>query len=241
MDHSMEKNGYFAGLFGFLSFVLHVLIANKDGKKRKPPTPDWLRFANWLASGPAAESASNVPRSASGSGAESRGARRPPPRSTCPSKIERVQHRAMSRPGMIHVKPCGLAYWLITLFQVPIVVGFTVFVLYDMGQLNNHQEPNPQKDDSEAETHKRVHDLPVVIFPFAALLSGILGGLFGVGGGLLINPFLIHAGVPPQVERQNVWITLGEVREMKPKHSCHGTHCDEMIVKFMTDYKKEFM
>ncbi|KAG0470922.1 hypothetical protein HPP92_017622 [Vanilla planifolia] len=101
--------------------------------------------------------------------------------------------------GMIHVKPCGLAYWLITLFQVPIVVGFTVFVLYGIGQLNNHQEHNPQKDDSEAETHKRVHDLPVVIFPFAALLSGILGGLFGVGGGLLINPFLIHAGVPPQV------------------------------------------
>lgn len=40
---------------------------------------------------------------------------------------------------------------------------------------------------------------PKFIFPVAALLSGIVGGLLGIGGGLLINPVLLQIGVPPQV------------------------------------------
>ncbi|XP_039139883.1 sulfite exporter TauE/SafE family protein 5-like [Dioscorea cayenensis subsp. rotundata] len=39
---------------------------------------------------------------------------------------------------------------------------------------------------------------PKFIFPVAALLSGIVGGLLGIGGGLLINPVLLQIGVPPQ-------------------------------------------
>lgn len=38
-----------------------------------------------------------------------------------------------------------------------------------------------------------------LIFPFMALLAGILGGLFGIGGGMLISPLLLHVGIPPEV------------------------------------------
>ncbi|KAL0916906.1 hypothetical protein M5K25_014459 [Dendrobium thyrsiflorum] len=101
--------------------------------------------------------------------------------------------------SMIHIRPCRVAYWLITLFQVPLAVVFTLFVLYDIRRSSNHQIPDQQNDELGSETHKRVKDLPVLVFPLAALLSGIMGGLFGIGGGLLINPVLLQIGVPPQV------------------------------------------
>lgn len=37
------------------------------------------------------------------------------------------------------------------------------------------------------------------IFPIMALLAGILGGVFGIGGGMLISPLLLHVGIPPVV------------------------------------------
>ena len=32
-----------------------------------------------------------------------------------------------------------------------------------------------------------------------ALLAGILGGVFGIGGGMLISPLLLHVGIAPEV------------------------------------------
>ena len=32
-----------------------------------------------------------------------------------------------------------------------------------------------------------------------ALLAGILGGVFGIGGGMLISPLLLHIGIAPEV------------------------------------------
>ncbi|RZS11274.1 hypothetical protein BHM03_00042586 [Ensete ventricosum] len=41
--------------------------------------------------------------------------------------------------------------------------------------------------------------LPMFVFPSAALLAGALSGLFGIGGGLLLNPVLLQIGIAPQV------------------------------------------
>lgn len=38
-----------------------------------------------------------------------------------------------------------------------------------------------------------------LIFPLMALLAGGLGGVFGIGGGMLISPLLIQVGVVPEV------------------------------------------
>ncbi|MCD7467333.1 hypothetical protein HAX54_004725 [Datura stramonium] len=38
-----------------------------------------------------------------------------------------------------------------------------------------------------------------LIFPIMALLAGILGGVFGIGGGMLISPLLIQVGITPEV------------------------------------------
>ncbi|CAN4078295.1 unnamed protein product [Withania somnifera] len=38
-----------------------------------------------------------------------------------------------------------------------------------------------------------------LIFPIMALLAGVLGGVFGIGGGMLISPLLIQVGITPEV------------------------------------------
>ena len=38
-----------------------------------------------------------------------------------------------------------------------------------------------------------------LIFPLMALLAGMLGGVFGIGGGILISPLLLRIGVTPEI------------------------------------------
>ncbi|KAF8102944.1 hypothetical protein N665_0190s0061 [Sinapis alba] len=35
-----------------------------------------------------------------------------------------------------------------------------------------------------------------------SFLAGLLGGIFGIGGGMLISPLLLQAGIPPQQQCQ---------------------------------------
>jgi hypothetical protein len=46
-----------------------------------------------------------------------------------------------------------------------------------------------------------VEALPLPTLPLAAFVTGALSGLFGIGGGLLLNPVLLQIGIPPQVVR----------------------------------------
>lgn len=36
-------------------------------------------------------------------------------------------------------------------------------------------------------------------FPVIATLAGVLGGTYGIGGGMLISPILLQIGISPQV------------------------------------------
>jgi len=42
----------------------------------------------------------------------------------------------------------------------------------------------------------------ILLFPSMALLAGILGGVFGIGGGMLISPLLLQVGIKPEVSSQ---------------------------------------
>jgi len=42
----------------------------------------------------------------------------------------------------------------------------------------------------------------ILAFPSMALLAGILGGVFGIGGGMLISPLLLQVGIKPEVSSQ---------------------------------------
>ncbi|XP_020200042.1 sulfite exporter TauE/SafE family protein 2-like [Aegilops tauschii subsp. strangulata] len=97
--------------------------------------------------------------------------------------------------GAFDIKPCGVAYWLITVAQIPVAVAFTACIVHQKGK---SQTRKSQVVELATSMKSRLDALPVYAFPVAALLTGVMGGLFGIGGGLLLNPVLLHIGVPPK-------------------------------------------
>ncbi|KAK1667877.1 hypothetical protein QYE76_056036 [Lolium multiflorum] len=96
--------------------------------------------------------------------------------------------------GVFDMKPCGVAYWLITVAQIPIAVAFTACIVSQKRKL----QTNSQVAEMTISVKSRLDALPVYVFPVAALLTGVMSGLFGIGGGLLLNPVLLQIGVPPK-------------------------------------------
>ncbi|GMI77547.1 hypothetical protein like AT1G61740 [Hibiscus trionum] len=87
--------------------------------------------------------------------------------------------------GIIPMKPCGVGYWALSLFQIPLAIGFTAWILCRKEPISC-QGPNKQGVNK-------------LIFPLMALMAGGLGGVFGIGGGMLISPLLLQVGVSPEV------------------------------------------
>ncbi|XP_039061550.1 sulfite exporter TauE/SafE family protein 2-like [Hibiscus syriacus] len=83
------------------------------------------------------------------------------------------------------MKPCGVRYWALSLFQIPLAIGFTAWILCG-------KEPIASQGPNKQEVNK-------LIFPLMALMAGGLGGVFGIGGRVLISPLLLQVGVAPVV------------------------------------------
>ncbi|KAK7412224.1 hypothetical protein VNO78_03674 [Psophocarpus tetragonolobus] len=91
--------------------------------------------------------------------------------------------------GIISLEPCGVGYWILSSAQVPLAMVFTTWIVF---------------------SKERIRDLTLIpevssltrnkfVFPLMALIAGILGGLFGIGGGMLISPLLLQVGITPEV------------------------------------------
>ncbi|KAF3332969.1 Sulfite exporter TauE/SafE [Carex littledalei] len=99
--------------------------------------------------------------------------------------------------GVIDIKPCGVTYWSITISQIPIAIGFTAYILYTKRKEHEHDRKEHEHENHVCGTNK-FESLPRYVFPLAAILTGALSGLFGIGGGLILNPVFIFIGVPPK-------------------------------------------
>ncbi|XP_044495090.1 sulfite exporter TauE/SafE family protein 2-like isoform X2 [Mangifera indica] len=75
---------------------------------------------------------------------------------------------------------------------VLVMIWLSFFVLYLLRGNRYGQERDIEDIISSGPSKK-------LIFPFMALMAGIMGGLFGIGGGMLISPLLLHVGIPPEV------------------------------------------
>ncbi|KAM7263000.1 hypothetical protein ACFE04_000683 [Oxalis oulophora] len=96
--------------------------------------------------------------------------------------------------SIIPIEQCGVGYWFVSSLQIPLAVVFTAWFLCRK-DCNKYQTPKDQ-DLEYLTTHTTPNKL---IFPFMALFAGILGGAFGVGGGMLISPLLLQLGVAPEI------------------------------------------
>ncbi|KAL1222910.1 Sulfite exporter TauE/SafE family protein 1 [Cardamine amara subsp. amara] len=97
--------------------------------------------------------------------------------------------------GIISIQPCGALYWLLSSLQIPLTIFFTLCIYYSDNVQSTHTSHNqdPQKEIGDG---RRPNNL---MLPIMALLAGVLGGLFGIGGGMLISPLLLQIGIAPEV------------------------------------------
>lgn len=100
--------------------------------------------------------------------------------------------------GIIGIKPCGIAYWLISISQVPFAAAFTAYIIYAKRNKQGRQDDEDGKEAMPNSFVAKTETLPALALPLAALVTGSLSGLFGIGGGLLLNPVLLQIGIPPQ-------------------------------------------
>ncbi|XP_016491105.1 sulfite exporter TauE/SafE family protein 5 isoform X1 [Nicotiana tabacum] len=96
--------------------------------------------------------------------------------------------------GIISMEACGVGYWIISSVQFPMAIIFTSWILYN--RVSQQNIPSKKQEGSSETKHGPSGKL---IFPLMALLAGVLGGVFGIGGGMLISPLLIQVGITPEV------------------------------------------
>ncbi|XP_075479102.1 sulfite exporter TauE/SafE family protein 3-like [Primulina tabacum] len=87
---------------------------------------------------------------------------------------------------------CSPTYWTVTLLQIPVAIGpfgYQAVCLYQ----------GLKVVESTGDT-KIVWTVPkLILCCICGMLSGIVGGLLGLGGGFIIGPLLLELGIPPQV------------------------------------------
>ncbi|XP_051125336.1 sulfite exporter TauE/SafE family protein 2-like [Andrographis paniculata] len=96
--------------------------------------------------------------------------------------------------GIIQIEVCGKAYWMISMMQIPLAVIFTTWILFHVATPKDHT--SAEQDNGGLPGIRRSGKLT---FPVMALLAGGLGGVFGIGGGMLISPLLLQIGIEPEV------------------------------------------
>ncbi|XP_055803114.1 sulfite exporter TauE/SafE family protein 5-like [Solanum dulcamara] len=96
--------------------------------------------------------------------------------------------------GIIPMEACGVGYWIISSVQFPLAIIFTSWILY-----NRESQQNMPSKKQEGTSETKHGPSRKLIFPIMALLAGVLGGVFGIGGGMLISPLLIQVGITPEV------------------------------------------
>ncbi|KAF8117703.1 hypothetical protein N665_0008s0057 [Sinapis alba] len=102
--------------------------------------------------------------------------------------------------GIISIEPCGITYWLLSSTQIPLTLFFTLWICFSDNvqgnQCSDHQVSVKDVEDLRSNDGGRANKC---MFPVMALLAGILGGVFGIGGGMLISPLLLQVGIAPEV------------------------------------------
>lgn len=96
--------------------------------------------------------------------------------------------------GIIPMESCGFGYWVVSSLQIPLAIIFTALILYRKESCQHHTiNQQGMEDLTRCGTSNKL------IFPVMALLAGMLGGVFGIGGGMLISPLLLHVGIAPEI------------------------------------------
>lgn len=87
---------------------------------------------------------------------------------------------------------CSPPYWIFTALNIPVLCGITFFIARQTLQRTNRKmDLGYQFERGEIIWNKR----SLSLYPLFSGLSGVIGGLLGVGGGMIIGPLLLEIGM----------------------------------------------
>ncbi|XP_055828772.1 sulfite exporter TauE/SafE family protein 3-like [Solanum dulcamara] len=87
---------------------------------------------------------------------------------------------------------CSMTYWILSLLQLPIAVGASAYEAVCL-----YKGSRVILSSGEAVITWKVHQL--ILYCCCGILTGIVGGLLGLGGGFILGPLFLELGIPPQV------------------------------------------
>lgn len=87
---------------------------------------------------------------------------------------------------------CSVNYWVLNILQIP--VAFSVSI-YEAVALYKGTAKVASKGEGGIDW--KVSQL--ILYLFAGIMAGLVGGLLGLGGGFIMGPLLLELGIPAQV------------------------------------------
>ncbi|GLT48235.1 hypothetical protein SLA2020_218720 [Shorea laevis] len=93
-----------------------------------------------------------------------------------------------------HTATCSTAFWVLNLLQIPVSVGVSKYVVVSLYK-------GWRVISSKGEDGINFQVFQLVSYCTCRMLSGIVGGLLGLGGGFIMGPLFLELGmgIPPQV------------------------------------------
>ncbi|KAH6764606.1 Sulfite exporter TauE/SafE family protein [Perilla frutescens var. hirtella] len=95
--------------------------------------------------------------------------------------------------GILNIEACGTGYWILSSIQIPLPLIFTAWIMFFL----HNNAPTQEIRIHGVETRRTLSSM--LFFPITALFVGLLGGVFGIGGGMIISPLLLEIGKEPEV------------------------------------------
>uniref|UniRef100_A0A452XFR5 Uncharacterized protein n=1 Tax=Aegilops tauschii subsp. strangulata TaxID=200361 RepID=A0A452XFR5_AEGTS len=91
-----------------------------------------------------------------------------------------------------YVATCSTWYWVLTVLQIPVSVGVS---MYQAASLVQGKRALSSRANNQ--TSPKAHQ--ILVYCFFGVTAGVLAGLLGVGGGVVMGPLFLELGIHPQV------------------------------------------
>lgn len=74
----------------------------------------------------------------------------------------------LSTQGILKVKPCGLAYWLLSASQLPLAIGLTAWIALQHSSKSHAAKPSESNEVSFLQNLSRIRGTPRILPPLGA-------------------------------------------------------------------------